>query len=112
MARIGLRRVQARQRRSIRSLCMIVMFFFYNFLTGTFRSFPLERFQAPREKESFVIDSVFIPITDSQTQEADAVQLRLAYGVSLGTVWVSFSHLINIAENLPVGMHIHTYCIV
>jgi hypothetical protein len=76
VARIGLRRVQARQRRSIRSPCWIVMFFFYDFLTGTCRSFPLERFQAPREKESFVIDSVFIPITDSQTQEADAVQLR------------------------------------
>jgi hypothetical protein len=55
-------------------------FFFYYLLTGAFRSFPLERFQAPREKESFVIDGVFVPIPNFQTQEVDAIQLRLAYG--------------------------------
>ena len=79
VARISLRRIQACQQRSLRSPCRIVTFFFYYLLTGTFRSFPLERFQAPREKESFVIDSVFVPIPNFQTQEVDAIQLRLAY---------------------------------
>jgi hypothetical protein len=54
-------------------------FFFNHLLIGASRSFPLERFQAPREKESFVIDSIFIPVPDSQTQKTDAIQLRLVY---------------------------------
>ena len=70
------------------------MTFLYHQLTGTFWSFPLERFQAPREKESFVIDSVFIPIPNCQTQEADALQLRLARAVvSLGNCTCPSSHV-------------------
>ena len=99
VARISVRRVQAREQHSIRSPCGIVTFFFYHLLTGPFRSFPLERFQAPREKESFVIDSVFIPIPDSQTQEADALQLRL---VSLGNGTSPSSHVNKIAQSLQV----------
>ena len=53
--------------------------FLYRLLTGAFRSFSFERFQAPREKESLVIDGVFITVPDFQTQEVDAIQLRLAY---------------------------------
>ena len=62
----------------------------YDLLTGAFWSLPLERFQAPREKESFVINSTFVPIPNFQTQEVDAIQLRLPYAtVSLEL----YSHL-------------------
>jgi hypothetical protein len=64
MACIGLRRIQARQQRSIRSVRRIIT---VSFLLGTIRSLPLECFQAPRKKESFVIDRTFFPIADCQT---------------------------------------------
>jgi hypothetical protein len=61
-------RIQARQQSSTRYPCRLVTiyFSFYHF-TGTLWSFPLERFQATWKKESFVIDGVFIPISDGQT---------------------------------------------
>jgi hypothetical protein len=68
VACIGLRRVQARQYRSIRSARRIIMFLLLPFFQlGTFRSLPLECYQAPRKKESFIIDRVFFHIADSQT---------------------------------------------
>jgi len=50
---------------------------FWCFQTSTCRSFALERYQASRKEELSIVDRIFIPITNSEAQEANAVQLSL-----------------------------------
>jgi len=45
------------------------------FQASTCRSFALKRHQASRKEELFVVDRIFIAITNSEAQEANAVQL-------------------------------------